>query len=48
MRFLRLDGPQGGASEAPGTALALPVGAVSSAAWSTDGHLFALATQARP
>ena len=48
MRFLRLDGPQGDASEAPGTELALPGGAVSSATWSTDGHLFALATQARP
>ena len=49
VRFLRLgEPPRGGVGEARGTELALPGCAVSSAAWSPDGHLFALATQARP
>ena len=48
VRFLRLGEPPGGVGEAPGMQLALPRRAVSSAAWSPDGHLFALATQARP
>ena len=48
MRFLRLDEPPGGVGEARGSELALPGCAVSSAAWSPDGHVFALATQAPP
>ncbi|KAK9824992.1 hypothetical protein WJX81_005508 [Elliptochloris bilobata] len=46
VRFLRLDGAhRGGAHEAPGMALTLKGCSVGSAAWSPDGHLFALATQ---
>ena len=48
VRFLLLGEPPGGAGEARVTELALPGCAVSSAAWSPDGHLFALATQAQP